>query len=444
MNRHPQGFLHWVMPAMLGMVALSALMSGRDLSQTFVELMTVGEPVRGPVVVWAQRCVSVLLVAAAAERLTSHIAQHKHLPSPALAAVFLVYWAATVAAPAFLGSHPLISHEYLYTLAIGFAAVLVTSSEVDRILNAARTALFWFIAAGILFIPVLPAMVLDQSYAQGLLPGVPRFGGLAPHAVAMGMFAQTFLLLLWARPFRRNGLNLLAWVIGLAALFLAQSKTAWFAFLLCSATMLLVRHGARMWRRVSDPRNGAFGIFACLLLLASLLALLAWIVFGDVNAQWENFADTAQGAQLISMTGRDQIWAIAVEEWRASPLFGYGPGLWDADFRAAIAMPNATSAHNQFMDTLARAGTVGAVALVLYSAVLLLMSLRYARASGGLSLALFLALALRSISEVPLLLQGYGTELFIHLLLLVMLAAAASARAQVQVVRSPYGYGAAT
>jgi O-antigen ligase len=444
MTRHPHGFLHWVMPAMLGMVALSALMSGRDLSQTFVELMTVGEPARGPVVVWAQRFVSILLVAAAAERVINHIAQHKHLPSPTLAAAFFLYWTGTVAAPAFLGSHPLVSHEYLYTLAIGFAAVLVTSSEVDRILNAARTALFSFIAAGILFIPVMPAMVLDQSYAQGLLPGVPRFGGLAPHAVAMGMFAQTFLLLLWARPFRRNWLNLLAWVMGLAALFLAQSKTAWFAFLLCSAAMLLVRHGARMWRRVSDPRNGAFGIFACVLVLLFMVAVLAWVVLGDVNAEWENFADTAQGAQLISMTGRDQIWAIAVEEWRASPLFGYGPGLWDADFRASIAMPNATSAHNQFMDTLARAGTVGAVALVLYSAVLLLMSFRYARASGGLSLALFLALALRSISEVPLLLQGYGTELFLHLLLLVMLAAAASARVQVQVARSPYAYGAAS
>lgn len=442
MTRHPHGFLHWVLPAMLGMVALSALMSGRDLSQTFVELMSAGEPARGPVVVWAQRLVSLLLVAAAAERVISHVAQHKHLPSPALALVFVTYWLATVAAPAFLGAHPQLSHEYLYTLAIGVAAVLVTASEVDRILNASRTALFSFIAAGVLLIPVVPSMVLDQSYAQGLLPGVPRFGGLAPHAVSMGMFAQTFLLLLWARPFQRNWLNLVAWVMGLASLFLAQSKTAWIAFLLCSLCMMLVRHGGRWWRRLGDPRNGVFGVFVCLLLLVALAAILAWVVLGDVDAQWANFADTAQGAQLISMTGRDQIWAVAIEEWRASPVFGYGPGLWDADFRASIGMPQATSAHNQFMDTLARAGSVGAAALVAYAAVLLVMSLRYARASGGLSLAFFISLAMRSVSEVPLLLQGYGTELFIHLLLLISLAASASARAHVQVTRSPYAYGA--
>jgi O-antigen ligase len=444
MTKPHHGFLHWVMPAMLGMVALSALMSGRDLSLTFIELMSAGEPARGVVVVWAQRLVSVLLVGAAAERVINHVAQHRHLPSPTLAIAFIFYWIATVAAPAFLGSHPLLSHEYLYTLVIGFAALLVTGSELDRILSAARTALFAFILAGVFLIPVMPTMVLDQSYSQGLMPGVPRFGGLAPHAVAMAMFAQAFLLLLWARPFQRNWLNVLAWVMGLAALFLAQSKTAWIAFLLCAMCMALVRHGGRMWRRMSDPRNGALGIFACLLLLIALCVVLAWIVLGDVDAQLANFADTAQGAQLISMTGRDQIWAVATEEWRASPLFGYGPGLWDADFRAAIGMPNATSAHNQFMDTLARAGSIGAAALVAYSLVLLVMSLRYAKASGGLSLALFVALALRSISEVPMLLQGYGTELFLHLLLLVTLAAAASSHAHVQLARSPYTWGGAT
>jgi O-antigen ligase len=87
-------------------------------------------------------------------------------------------------------------------------------------------------------------------------------------------------------------------------------------------------------------------------------------------------------------------------------------------------MPNATHAHNQFMDTLSRSGTVGAAALVLYALVLLVLSIRYARASSGLTLALFVALTLRAISEVPLLLFGYGPELIAHVLLLMTLAAA--------------------
>jgi O-antigen ligase len=107
-------------------------------------------------------------------------------------------------------------------------------------------------------------------------------------------------------------------------------------------------------------------------------------------------------------------------------------------------MPNATHAHNQFMDTLSRSGTVGAAALVLYALVLLVLSIRYARASGGLTLALFVALALRAISEVPLLLFGYGPELIAHVLLLMTLAAAArEARVRKRRPAEPAAGGAA-
>jgi hypothetical protein len=76
------------------------------------------------------------------------------------------------------------------------------------------------------------------------------------------------------------------------------------------------------------------------------------------------------------------------------------------------------------MDTLSRAGTVGAIGLGLYASVLLWLSLRFARATQGLSLGLFLALLLRSISEVPLLMFGYSPDLIIHVLLLMVLASA--------------------
>jgi O-antigen ligase len=156
-----------------------------------------------------------------------------------------------------------------------------------------------------------------------------------------------------------------------------------------------------------------------------VLAVTGWLLLGDVEGQAADFFASADGAELLSMTGRDRIWAVAIEEWQNNPLFGYGPGLWDSDFRASIGLLNATNGHNQFMDTLARSGSVGAAALVLYAAALLVLSVKYARSTGGFSLALLLMLALRSISEVPLLLFGYGTELFAHLLLIVTLASAA-------------------
>ena len=104
-------------------------------------------------------------------------------------------------------------------------------------------------------------------------------------------------------------------------------------------------------------------------------------------------------------------------------------------------MPNATNAHNQFMDALARSGVMGAAVLIAYGLVLFALSLKYARRTGGLSAALFIALALRSVSEVPLLLFGYGNEFFAHLLLIVTLAAAASLRVQATQPRPRAAYG---
>lgn len=438
------GYLHWVLPAMLALVAAGTLLSGRDLSQTFIELAGADAGVRGPMIVWGQRLVSLLLIAACIERIAHHAASRRHLPSPTLTLAFVMYWSCTVAAPALFGAHPQLGHEYLYSLLLGFAVSLAATGDRDRILDTARDALFVFIGLGVALVGVMPTMVLDLLYSQGLLPGLPRFGGLAPHAVAMGMFALIAILLVWARPYQRRWLNVLAWVAGLGALFMAQSKTAWIAFFLCAFAMAVVRNGGSFWRRVTDPRESSFGAVVCLAAMTAVGAALGWIMVGDVGEHLDNFAGTAQGAQLMSMTGRDQIWAVAMEEWRASPVFGYGPGLWDWDFRASIGMANATDAHNQFMDTLARSGLVGATALVLYAVVLLVMSLRYARATGGLSLALFLALAMRSISEVPLLLFGYGTELYMHVLLLVTLAAAAGSYVQVQPARTRYGYGVAS
>jgi O-antigen ligase len=121
-----------------------------------------------------------------------------------------------------------------------------------------------------------------------------------------------------------------------------------------------------------------------------------------------------------------------MEEWGHNPILGYGLTIWDADYRQAIGMPQATHAHNQFLDTLSRSGLVGAFGLVVYAVVLTVMALRYARATGGLSLALFFSTALPAVSEVPLLLIDYGSHVLTHFLLIVAVASGAAARAAVQ------------
>ncbi len=436
--------LPWIFPAMLGLVALSTVVGGRDLSNLFNSLSSVVPAPRHPLITWVQRGVSILLLLAAAQQVVRHFAQKRQTPSLLLLLAFITYWLGTVLSPALFGAHPEIGHDLLYALAAGTACCLVVQEQRERVLRSARDTLMVLMLAGVAFIALRPSMVFDLSYSQGVIPGLPRFGGLMPHAVSQGMLAQIALLLLWAQPYARPWVNRAAWVLGLGVLFVAQSKTAWTAYLACVTLMALVRSSGPLWRRTVDPRGGGFGVVVCGALMLAVLGLGAWALLGDAVGRVSDFFGSRQGAEFMTLTGRDRIWAAALDEWRLNPTFGYGISIWDAAYRAAIGMPQATHAHNQFLDDLARAGTVGATALVLYAAVLVFLALRDARASGGLSLALLLAVALRSVSEVPLSLLGYGTELFVQLLLLVTLAAAASARRQASTPASSLRFGVAS
>ena len=425
-SRREHGYVHLIFYAMLFTVAAVSLLSGRDMG-TSAQLAAAGAlpTLRHPLLSLLFPVVSVLILVVCTERIVTHwLLRKTSQSSPLILMAFIVFWLSTVAAPALFGANPKLSHDYAYALVIGLAASTASALERDQSLRAVRDALLVFMALGFLMIPFKVSLVMDLSYAQGWLPGLPRLAGLAPHAVSLGLLAQLGLLCLLARPYERRWLNRLAWTVGLLTLFMAQSKTAWLAFMLCTGAMLWVQHGSVWWRRMVNPMQPGPGQLTLAGLMLGVLALAGLLMFGDVSVRLDHFINTPEGAQLTSLTGRDRIWAIAWEEWARNPVFGYGPGIWDERFRASIGMSNATHAHNQFMDTLSRAGTVGAIGLGLYASVLLWLSLRFARATQGLSLGLFLALLLRSISEVPLLMFGYSPDLIIHVLLLMVLASA--------------------
>ena len=419
-----QGYMHIIFYVMLLLAALPNLLSGRDLTTTELSFLEPAELARPLLLVYVQPLASLFILLVAGERLMTYwLKRSTGTPLlPGLALAFIVFWAGTVGFTAFLGAHPFVSHDYVYPLLIGVAATLSTNEESDCAFRASRNALLLFMLAGLLLIPIQPTWVLDRAYTQGLLPGIPRVAGLAAHAVLLGLLAQLALLCLLAQPYKHVWLNRFAWATGLAVLFLAQSKSSWVSFVVCATCIVVVRGSSSFSRRIADPLRPEVGVLSMVVFMALLLAMALLLMFGDINHKLSGFFESTEGAQLVSLTGRDQIWAIAFDEWQRNPLFGYGLTLWDASFRLSIGMPNATHAHNQFMDTLSRSGTIGAIALLIYSVVLLVLSIRYAKASGGLTLALFLALAIRSLSEVPLYLLGYGAEFITHVLLLMSLA----------------------
>ena len=426
------GFVHWVMPALLAIMAAGVWLSGRDLTSNFLLPEFAPDPPRPALLNALQPVVSLLLLAISAERILSHWltrAQHgaQQTLAPALPLAFALFWLGTIAAPAWAAAHPYWSHNLLYPLLIGLAATLCGPQDHLLALRATRNALLLLMLAGVLLIPIAPSLVLDRQYGQGLIPGLPRFGGLATHPVAMGLLAQLGLLCLQVQAFERRWLDRCAWLLGLSVLLMAQSKTAWLAFVLCSGSVLALRWAPRLRAQLGNVHDGTPALAWLALALLGVTASLWLLLFGNLSEGLQRFMYSSEGSQLSSLTGRDRIWVIAWEEWQLHPVWGWGLQIWDDSYRRAIGMANATHAHNQFMDTLSRSGVVGATALVLYLGVLCVLSLRCARASQGLSLALLLALLLRAGSEVPLLLIGYGPDLIIHLLLLITLAAHRSA-----------------
>lgn len=451
--------LPWIFPAMLLMPAAEVLWTQRELADSFQQLQALVAPARAPALVWLQRAVSLLLLAASLEQIArvaaawprepgaawpassphalSHTITntHSHGPRGWLLLAFGVFWLGTIGLPAVLGAHPGFSHELAYPLLAGVAVCAVDAAQRDRLLRMARDALVLLMAAGLLLALLRPGLALDASYGAGLLPGLPRFAGLTQHPVAQGMLAQLALLLLAACPYPRAWQRGLALCTGLAVLLLAQSKTAWIAWAACGLTLRLLRP-----RRGPPPLQSRLptgALLACLGVMALTLGLLALALDSGAQGRLAGWMDSSQGTQLITLTGRDQIWAAAAQEWRDHPVFGYGLSLWDNAYRQSIGLPQATHAHNQLMDDAARSGTVGALALAAYALTLGVMALRCARASAGLSLALLLALAIRSISEVPLILLGYGSDLFTHLLLLTVIAGTATASAAAPVASAP-------
>jgi O-antigen ligase len=407
-------------------IILVALTSGRNLFLA-TELVT---PVltRHPLVVWGGRITSLLVLFAAGERIARQLlhAGSRPIPSTVLMFSFLLYFVTNVAFPAVLGTHVVIEHDYLYMVLAGCAALMVPARDGETAISAARTAIFFLLALSAIFLIVKPELVLSKGYV-GLIPGLSvRYAGLSSHANTLGPLVVVFLLCLWREPLQWRSLNRFAWALGAMSLILAQSKTSWIAFSLSVSCVAFFHYGRSITRWIFDFRHPRLP--AMLLLLALLVPIVAGLafMFGDAGDKINAFFSSRAGGDLLSLTGRDEIWAIAIQEWHKNPMFGYGLTLWNQEFREQIGMPFAFHAHNQFFQSLSVSGTVGAVGLIIYITTLFVFVIKTAKISHGLSLALFALVILRSVSEIPLSMTGFDGDNLTHILLLTVVAASLS------------------
>lgn len=420
-KKYASGFMH-VIP--YGIVITSALLiayAGRDFS-----IMLSNPGLAKPAIVsWGQRIFTVIMLLASAERLGSYIlgtsARRIHGP---IAMTFGLFWLCSALLPMFTGRYSTWSHEIAYPLLMGLAALTLGTAESDQFIRATRNSIVLFALASWVMALISPHSTLETNYSQGYLPGVPRMAGLAAHAVALGMLMQIGMLCLWAKPFDHKSLNRLAWIAMLSALFLSQAKAAWISTLLCSLVMIKARGDGQLMQRIFNSRSPMIGSLFIALITTTIA--LSTVLLAAKGQHAGDFLSTKEGAQLASLTGRDVIWTAALNEWEKHPLFGFGTELFSAEHRASLGLPSAIHAHNQFIDTLARSGLVGAISFLIYALALGFYAIKYSKETNGLSLAVYLALFIRGIGEIPFTLAGYGHEFLTHILLLAVISSAAS------------------
>jgi O-antigen ligase len=446
-KRYEQQILPMVLPIIGLAVAVSVILSKRNLH--FIDLGPSGVSMgmqlfaqRGDPssATWLLRLLTLFVVAISFALVFNYFYQRKQIAKEGrpLFLAFVVFFLTNTALNAALGTQPAFVHNDYYPLIILMAAYATRAHDPAVMMRFAKATLFGLLLASLALAVIKPSLVIQNPYVDGWIPGLHiRMWGVASHANSMGSLALMYLLLESHYPFQRRLLHYLGVAMALGILLLAQSKTAWVAGAILLAIVWFYRNAARFSRTWKTGKVDYQTVGIAIAAIAGALGLLVLMIFIDPGVILDKFLHTSSGKQMLSLSGRDQIWAVALDAWRENPLFGYGPKIWSPEFRQSIGMNFAFSAHNQFLQSLSGAGTFGMLGLLLYLGILLGYAIRFAKATQGLSLALGVFLLLRSFTETPLVTDTiFNGDFLVHLLVFSFLIrqASALARADVQIV----------
>ncbi len=332
----------------------------------------------------------------------------------ALLGAFLLFFLTNTVLAGALGTYPEFKHDQYYVPFL-FAAVYASRTQDPELsIRYAKAALLFFLGASCIVALVAPDIAIERNY-RSWLPGVTiRFWGLETHANSMGPLALLYLFLAVHQPFDNRWLQRLGMALGIGVLLLAQSKTTWSAAAIAIPLLLVLRHG--IWRAAAFSLVG-------LGMLAALALLFAPALEEPLGA----LAQSEAAQDATGLTGRDIIWSVAIQEWMRNPLFGYGISMWDEAYRMQIGLDHAVSAHNQFLQALSVAGSMGLIGLLAYLGALGYYAMRGARASRGLSVALLVLIGLRCLTETPVSIDSFLSGAFVTQLLLFQVALAQGA-----------------
>lgn len=335
-------------------------------------------------------------------------------PARPILFAMLAYYVGTIAIQAVASDHPGFEVRTLYVPVVLAAVYYQRPRTLAWVVEAARFAALALMVSSLAAIWLKPDFVMHRP-DPGWIPGIDwRLFGMAPHANALGPIALLGILLELHSPARWRGVRWLALASSTAVFVLAQSKTSWGTVPLMLVLVWLplnLRRAATGADQASNFRRTVWTLFGAILVLIALAS--AAVAFDALDA-------IERRSDLVTLTGRTQIWDITLQAWRENVLFGYGPGIWGPERQMQFRMFHVGHAHNQVVQTLGEAGVVGLVLLLAYLGVLFFAALRGFVASRGIVLLLLMLMLVLCVTEAPM--RGEGLlswNTFLQVLLLV-------------------------
>lgn len=311
------------------------------------------------------------------------------------------YYGALVLSGTF-GYIPGLPEQYLTTPIIIVAFLVRSDYRYEWLSQYSRLLLRIVVAASMATTIVLPWMAFNTEESRTFF-GVARLQGIFGHPNGLAYAAAVLLILEVGMRSRLRW-----WILPVAALLLAQSNAGYAIASIC-VLWILIRTKVVVLMFAVVSLVGA----VVLSILDSRFNGIFWNFFSD-----ENTTDL--------LNGRQKIWSAAMEGFNLNPVFGYGSNLLDSDFRA-LYLPNfdaAGQAHGQWYQTLGGAGIIGAAGLMIFTLISIVYAIRKSSATGGVTVALVVSIALRGLVESPLQATGPSIQTFYIAFVVGLLASA--------------------
>lgn len=405
------------------MLALAILTANRVITGETNVLAPQSQTVQHSIIV--SQLLTVLVLVIACERLLRFLL-HREIRDvrtlPLLGSLMFFFLIINIVTP-LLGLYAEFQHNFLYGPIVALALYAMAQRDgFEPILRLVRNAYFLYLGGALVCLVIKPTMVADFTYVGGVIPGLTiRLYGFSTHPNSLAPYCLMLLCCLWLMPFANRRVNLIAWMVGIVALVLTQSKTTLFLGLAIFAIQwLMSRRDALSFAHVGQQRASSATMAMTAAAVMSLLAIggLVSLLGGAVDTDRLRSAMASEG--LLTLTGRTFIWQISLSDLWENPLFGYGADLWGVAYQQQ-KMLFVAHAHNQYVHTLGDSGFVGLFALLVYLATLAVFSWKVRRETRWLSVGLAVYIFLRGITEAPMIVDSmFGADFATHMLLLVL------------------------